>query len=480
MNDQQTFSQITDVILSNDITLGFSAAIGFIFVLAIFSHISHSSDNGLLSKTAPTILTSLGVLGTFLGIFLGLLEFNVDKIDKSVPILLSGLKIAFITSILGMLGAIALKIIQSFFPRKGDTGEIGAEHILSVLEEIRDGDHEALDQIRKAIADDSDSSLVTQIQKMRTSMADGQNDLKSSIIEGFAGMEVKFTEFAETMAENNSKALVEALDGLIRDFNTQLNEQFGENFKQLNEAVGALLVWQEHYKDQIVEIGDQFNRSLEGIEASEQSLSTIAETASSIPETMSGLADLMVKLNIQVDDMESRLEAFANLKDKASEAFPLIEDKLEQCTSGLANAVSIFVSSMDESLDAQRGALGELEKGFEGLGDETREAVRRVSDTVDESVKGLSKNMEDILQDQSASMQAVVEQIHEGFRKAIADSNEVLGKQIAELDQQMQDEVKRVVEVMGGHLGSLSAKFVEDYEPLTDKLRSIVRMAEAA
>jgi hypothetical protein len=84
------------------------------------------------------------------------------------------------------------------------------------------------------------------------------------------------------------------------------------------------------------------------------------------------------------------------------------------------------------------------------------------------------------LADQSDAMQAVVEKIHEGFRQAIADSNEVLGKQISELDQQMQDEVKRVVEIMGGHLGSLSAKFVEDYEPLTDKLRSIVKMAEAA
>jgi len=40
------------------------------------------------------------------------------------------------------------------------------------------------------------------------------------------------------MAENNSKALIEALQEVIRDFNAKINEQFGENFKQLNEAVG--------------------------------------------------------------------------------------------------------------------------------------------------------------------------------------------------------------------------------------------------
>jgi len=480
MNIQPTFTQISDSILNNDITLSFSAAIIFLFLLSVVSHLSRTMDNGLLSKTAPTILTSLGVLGTFSGIYLGLLEFDVQNIDASVPTLLSGLKIAFATSIIGMLCAIILKVLQSIFPRKEETDDIGGRHIYAVLKEIRDGDQEALDQIRKAIADDSDSSLVTQIQKMRTSMSDDQRGLQETIQTGFQGMENKFSEFAETMAENNSKALVEALDGLIREFNAQLNEQFGDNFKQLNEAVGSLLVWQEEYKDQIEDISLQFNRSLEGIGSAEKSLVMISETAASIPETVSGLADLLRKLDGQVDEMEVRLEAFAELKDKASDAFPLIEERLDYCTSELTKSISNFVSSVDSSLEGQRSALSELETGFAGLGDKTQEAVLRISDSVEESVKGLSNNLETILSNQSGAMQAVVDQIHEGFRVAISDSNEVLGKQIAELDQQMQDEVKRVVEIMGGHLGSLSAKFVEDYEPLTDKLRSIVRIAEAA
>ena len=197
MNTQPTFTQISDSILNNDITLSFSAAIIFLFLLSVVSHLSRTMDNGLLSKTAPTILTSLGVLGTFSGIYLGLLEFDVQNIDASVPTLLSGLKIAFATSIIGMLCAIILKVLQSIFPRKEETDDIGGRHIYAVLKEIRDGDQEALDQIRKAIADDSDSSLVTQIQKMRTSMSDDQRGLQETIQTGFQGMENKFSEFAE-------------------------------------------------------------------------------------------------------------------------------------------------------------------------------------------------------------------------------------------------------------------------------------------
>ena len=47
------------------------------------------------------------------------------------------------------------------------------------------------------------------------------------------------------------KALVEAIETVIGEFNVKINEQFGENFKKLNEAVGKLLEWQENYYKQI-------------------------------------------------------------------------------------------------------------------------------------------------------------------------------------------------------------------------------------
>ena len=43
------------------------------------------------------------------------------------------------------------------------------------------------------------------------------------------------------MADGNSKALISALQDVIRDFNVKISEQFGDNFKQLNVAVGRLL-----------------------------------------------------------------------------------------------------------------------------------------------------------------------------------------------------------------------------------------------
>ena len=56
----------------------------------------------------PSAVSTLGVLGTFFGITLGLLCFNTNDLQQSIPELLSGLKTAFFTSLAGMIGSLFL------------------------------------------------------------------------------------------------------------------------------------------------------------------------------------------------------------------------------------------------------------------------------------------------------------------------------------------------------------------------------------
>ena len=78
------------------------------------------------------------------------------------------------------------------------------------------------------------------------------------------------------MAENDSNALIEALEEVMRDFNSKINEQFGDNFKQLNEAVGQILVWQEQYQSQMTQLAEEFSIAAASIDSSKQSLSETA------------------------------------------------------------------------------------------------------------------------------------------------------------------------------------------------------------
>ena len=277
--DQNPIGQILSAAFENEVSLTFATFIFALFSIALFRHFTSRSDRpSLIASASPALLTTIGVLGTFVGIFIGLVNFDVGNIDKSVPLLLEGMKVAFVTSILGMGSAVFLRVTYAAVPRKALAESVGPEEIYSVLTDIRDGQNSALSEIWSAISGEDDTSMVTQLQKLRTSVADGDTELRNTTREGIENLTSEFRQFAETMAEDNSKALIEALEQVIRDLNTHiylLNEQFGENFKQFNEAVGALLSWQDQYKDHVEKLTDQFQRSLDGIESETRSVSVL-------------------------------------------------------------------------------------------------------------------------------------------------------------------------------------------------------------
>lgn len=89
--------------------------VNFIFILIIlllaFLDIWYKKD-------LKAQIVSVGVLGTFIGIFIGLQSFNPQDIVNSVNDILSGLKTAFLTSIVGMAVATILSIVEKL---KGNT-----------------------------------------------------------------------------------------------------------------------------------------------------------------------------------------------------------------------------------------------------------------------------------------------------------------------------------------------------------------------
>ena len=104
--DDFTPATISDIVF-DPVNLVF---VVIIFLLAIIDQVA--------KKDLKSQIISIGVLGTFVGIFMGLQSFNPQDIINSVNDILAGLKTAFFTSIVGMSVATMLSIFEIL---KGDS-----------------------------------------------------------------------------------------------------------------------------------------------------------------------------------------------------------------------------------------------------------------------------------------------------------------------------------------------------------------------
>lgn len=186
----------------------------------------------LIWKKDKNLVTMWGILGTFIGIVLALQGLDTKNITESIPNLLSGLKTAFWTSIFGAFFAIILYFLQrkednkeevDFLKEISESQKNLEKNFEKFLENQKtDEILSELQNLNKNIGGDADTSLLTQFQKMRMTFIEKQDELIK-----------EFREFARQMAENNTKALIEAVQQVMEDFNAKINDQLGQSFQDL-------------------------------------------------------------------------------------------------------------------------------------------------------------------------------------------------------------------------------------------------------
>ena len=228
-----------------------------ILVAVISVVLAYREISDAFVKYSPSLLTSLGILGTFTGIVIGLYYFDATNIDESIPKLLDGLKTAFMTSLVGIGSALIVKVILTHpFKQIKDTDvdeDVDAADLLKAI----NSQNEHLVGLHKAIAGDETSSLTSQIKLLKSDSNENSNKSlleQQRAVEFLSSIEnisksqqesfnvfseklwIQMQDFADMLSKSATETVIQALKEVISDFNRNLTEQFGENFKELNSA----------------------------------------------------------------------------------------------------------------------------------------------------------------------------------------------------------------------------------------------------
>lgn len=267
---------------------------------------------------------SLGILGTFLGIFGGMLQFDINNLDASIKVLLEGLKLAFLTPIAGISTALLLRTRPELYGITEKEESRDEHELVQIKEELAN--------LTKALTGDGETTLLTQIQKLRQSMTDQMETLNKS-----------FKDFAEKMVEDNKASLIEALQQVIKDFNEKITEQFGENFKQLNEGVGKMLEWQENYTKQVEKAVAVLDKAGVSMEASSEALKISSENMAEFKATAD---ELKKQLEVMGSSMVGMKTLAESLKDSGSD----IRKEMEELTTKNISFLGEKLASISEKL----------------------------------------------------------------------------------------------------------------------------------
>lgn len=480
--------------------------IGAIFVCCLWAR-----ETRRFSQSATTVL---GILGTFIGIFLGLQNFDTNNIEHSVPPLLAGLKTAFLTSIIGITATLLTRTIGFLIFRKSrrNTDEASVHKVAELLQEQMDAQREShteslaavqslgnllkemeesakenhkqtlesLESTRTSISGEDDTSLLTQVTRLRTTFADKQDDLIK-----------EFRCFAENMAEANSQKLIEALEEVMRDFNTRINEQFGDNFKQLNEGVGKLVGWQEKYADQTETMIAQFDRTVSTIETVRDSIAQIAERSIAITEAAEKLDPILAAIQEQRRYMEGYLREFADISEKAQTLLPTLDAKIHELTDNFSESVRQSIRTNHESINKQNEFAQTVISGFNNMDKRVSDAIETVEESSKGSIELMRAYMEDAESQQKELVSNLVDRLNTQVRESFTKAEEELIRLTQEsarntearmeaIDRGLGEELGKALNALGDRLASLSEKFSSDYAPLTDKLNRALDIARGA
>lgn len=479
--------------------LTFLIVLASIFVLSLIGQIGRGRDGILsrLAENAPGLLTGIGLLGTFLGIYLGLLRFDVtstDAIQSGVPALLEGMKTAFLTSVAGLSLAMTAKLSAPLLRREMTSEDATAADVVAAVEVFRRDSVSETEKLRNAIVGDGTSSIVTQLRAFR----EEQRGAKTEVLKALETI-------GQKLAESATKALIAALEEAIKDFNTKITEQFGQNFARLNDAVGRLLEWQENYRRQLTELTDHYRTAAEAARLSSDALARIAERSEAVVAATEELRNLLTALDTLRQHLETGLDAFAQAGQRAGEAVPRIEHSIAALTEGFSAKIDGLLTRTDtlttafarrvEEAAGQLAAISETfgqridmtSRTIEGVvtqfANQTTSLTTSVSRQIETSLSTFSDRctqlFETVGRQIDTAMKAELERLNAmtetGRRQAIDEIN----RTFASLDEALQRELTRSLEALGGRLAAVTRTFANDFETAIRDLRQAARASRA-
>ena len=317
-----------------------------------------------LVEMVPDILTSLGILGTFLGLVLGLRGFNpasYEAMSSSVESLIDGIKVAFVTSIYGL----SLSLAFSYWLR-------------GCLTSVSESLDRFLDAYYTCVVPPTDATAMNHIianQNSQTKlMQQMQKDLAKEVAQSLSvsiqptveHLDQTMDNFTDVVTLNQEKLMENIAERVART----MKQEFFSEFIEMRRVMGETNKTQREHLEFMRNAENQFQSDvLDGEKRMSQAMEASSEVVMRALDAMNQqeqiVADFVGDMKQAMNDinetselslrMTQQMGQLINMNDDVADKMMEVAQLSEQYTKSLAS-VQAANSDLSEGLSVMNDA----------------------------------------------------------------------------------------------------------------------------
>lgn len=314
-------------------------------------------------NTIPNILTSVGILGTFVGLSVAIINFNAtssESIRNSINILLQGMGTAFFTSVLGMFcSSVFLWIERSWINKLNCL-------IDTVCDKIDQEHHSSVDQIV--------------LNSFRFTTEEGYtvepHELLTSVKECVKNMQNTLSRFGTDLCDSIGNAMDNSFQYKLVPILNDLSNKLENPAQVLTDSLMIEFrnICNDFRENLTKGVNDQMDELIERFIDASNAINNIPETLDTITKELTKCTEKAVEsYKAMSESLEDHVEQF----NKLSDTFILSIDRINEAFNSISEfhtQLQLITTAVSEAKVGINAASANLEKIIESISQSLKNA----------------------------------------------------------------------------------------------------------
>ena len=421
-----------------------------------------------LSDNIGGAMTGLGILGTFVGLVVGLRKFNIDastdvkEMQNSISVLLMGIRTAFLTSIFGVAYSILYNLLYN---------SIYIDTVNSI-EEFRQK-YNKCSKVHKGsdFLSTIEKNSDTQTKLIQSLSNDISFAISSELKQFFEPMMSKFDGMVKNIYQQSVSSHNESLKIIVDDFVEQMNTSLGDSFKNLSLTIAQINETTASSYERINAATDKFNESL-------LQITDISETLKQGGIVIRGYIDDLnaVSQNVKTlnDQLVARIDFFSEQENRQSAAMTYIMEMMPALQAEVSSLNKSFADFEEVSrnyvstIEGMKQQLAEQVAIQISLSNQTAEKVTKTADDVSNSIVKMSTDNGKLINEQFSEVidncnkmiiaqNNMVSQIIELLKNSVSEIRDSIQKVYTNLDNDFETVLNKTFDQFDTELANISS-----------------------